>query len=353
MPHLHGTVPKSKQFIEQVVPLYDDERFKILFRVSRQTFYTILDLIKDDPVFQSHRRGRPQYPIHLQLQVVLYRLGSSGEAASIAKIAFLFGLGDGGTIQNFTNRVFSAILKLKNRYIFWPGEEERKFIEQATYHEMPFCIGYVDGTEVRLAEKPYIDSDSYLSRKQQYSIKAQLTCDYSFRIRHVIVGYPGSVHDSRMFKNCLIGTYPERYFSSQQYVLGDSAYKLSPTVITPFRINARGVGATPAGKKFNRTLGKYRVRIENTIGLVKERFSSLKELKVPVIDSASSKLVCDWILVCCVLHNIIGETNNQADSISFELSTSAHEEDEGDYEFEGDENTTGESRRAALVNLLA
>lgn len=106
--------------------------------------------------------------------MVLYRLGSSGGAASIAKIAFLFGLGDGGTIQNFTNRIVSAILKLKNRYIFWPGEE-RKFIEKATYHEMPFCIGYVDGTEVRLAEKPYIDSDSYLSRKQQYSIKAQLT----------------------------------------------------------------------------------------------------------------------------------------------------------------------------------
>lgn len=353
VPHLHGTVPKSKQFIDEVVPLYDDERFKILFRVSRKTFYVILDLIKDDPVFRSRGRGRPQYPIHLQLQVVLYRLGSSGEASSIAKIAFLFGLGDGGTIQNFVARVFSAILKLQNRFIFWPGENERKTIEKATYHEMPFCIGYVDGTEVRLAEKPFIDSDSYLSRKQQYSIKAQIICDHTFRIRHVVVGYPGSVHDSRIFRNCPIGTNSERYFSSQQYLLGDSAYKLSSTVITPFRINARGIGASPAGKKFNRTLGKYRVRIENTIGLVKERFSSLKELKIPLIDSDSSKLICDWVLVCCILHNIIRETNNQADSISFEELTRAYEEDEGDLEFEGNENTTGESRRQALVNLLA
>lgn len=54
-----------------------------------------------------------------------------------------------------TKRVFVAILKLKNKYIFWPNETKRKNIEQATFHEMPYCIGYVDGTEIELAEKPY------------------------------------------------------------------------------------------------------------------------------------------------------------------------------------------------------
>lgn len=352
VPFVHGSVPKSKSFVFDVVPLLDDERFKILFRTSRRTFNIILSLIKDDPIFEQKRRGRPQIPVEVQLQVVLFRLGCTGEGSSIAKIAFLFGIGDGGTVQNVTKRVFSALLKLKPRYIFWPDEEERRTIEQATHHEMPYCIGYVDGTELKLAEKPYEDPDSYLSRKQHHSIKAQIICDHKLRIRHIVVGYPGSVHDSRIFKNCPIGLHPEQYFSSKQYLLGDSAYKLTSTVITPFRINARGIGATPAGKNFNKHLGKYRVRIENTIGIVKERFNSLKELKICIIDDESVKLVCEWTVVCGIIHNIIMEANNVADAINFgELPISIDRDD--DVLPSESVNTDGEAKREALVNLLA
>lgn len=353
VPFVHGSVPKSTKFINEVVPLLDDDRFKILFRISRRTFNKIFDLIKDDEVFRPKHRGRSQYSVEVQLQIVLFRLGCSGEAGSIAKTAFLFGTGDGGTIQNCTKRVFSALMKHKTRYIYWPDKEERNAIERATSHEMPHCIGYLDGTELKLAEKPYEDPDSYLSRKQHHSVKAQIICDYKLRIRHLVVGYPGSVHDARMFKNCPIALYPEKYFNKNQYLLGDSAYKLTGTVITPFRANSKGIGATTAGRKFNKTLGKYRVRVENTIGLLKERFCSLKEVKIPIIDDDSIKFLNEWTCVCSILHNFILDADDINDTIDFEQSMFEFGSHEDLFESVQSNNVDGEAKRQALVNLLA
>ncbi|XP_053969424.1 uncharacterized protein LOC128869445 [Anastrepha ludens] len=83
-----------------------------------------------------------QLPIELQLKIVLYRLGSSGEGLSIRKVASLFGVGDGGTIQIVTRRVFSAILNLKGRFLFWPNERERLKLVAATEKEMPGCVEF-------------------------------------------------------------------------------------------------------------------------------------------------------------------------------------------------------------------
>jgi len=39
--------------------------------------------------------------------------------------------------------------------------------------------------------------------------------------------------------------------------------------------------------------------------MLKERFKSLKELKIMAKNAKSLLVVCDWVCVCAVLHNII------------------------------------------------
>lgn len=99
VPFVYNSVPKSKGFLQIVVPNLDDDRFKSVFRVNRITFSKLLAFIKDHPVFE-HKRRKPQLRVDVQLLVALYRLGSYGEGSSILKVASLFGIGDGGTIQN-------------------------------------------------------------------------------------------------------------------------------------------------------------------------------------------------------------------------------------------------------------
>lgn len=350
IPFVHFSVPKSKHFVEHVIPQLDDNRFKVLFRVSRNTFAKILTLICDDVAFLP-KLGRPQLPLELQLMIVLYRLGTYGEG--YLRTASLFGVGDGGTITNVMKRVFLAILKLKGKYIFWPDFNERHAIANETLSEMPQCIGYVDGTEIRIAEKPVVYSDSFLSRKQIYSLKVQVTCDYHLKIRHLVLGYPGSVHDARIYNNCPLALKPELYFSEGQYLLGDSAYKLTNTVMTPFRINTTDPSSTLIQSNYNRTLGRYRVRVENCIGLLKEIFCSLKELKMSIKNNASIKDACDWILVCGILLNIILEDKDDKEIGSFETPEEDISDEVSDlFTGSNNANTVAEIKRRRLMQML-
>ncbi|XP_055842713.1 uncharacterized protein LOC129909663 [Episyrphus balteatus] len=355
-PFLQHSVPKSNMFLENVLPHLDEDRFKQIVRVNWSNFDIILDLIKDDEIFHGPRSCR-QLSVKTQLTIVLYRLGSSGEGGSIAKIARLFGIGDGGTIQNITERVFQAILKLKNKYLFWPDAQERKNLALETSNELPHCIGYVDGTEIKLAEKPSEDPEAYFSRKHIYSLKVQAVCDYKLRIRHMVLGYPGSVHDARIYNNCDLFTKEQDFFTGSEWLAGDSAYKLTGTVVTPFRENSVEMTAEKR-KNFNRNFSKYRIRIEHCFGLLKERFSSLKELKIQIKNQSGNKLACRWVLVCAILHNIILAQTASEDS--FEVQNEAntadiHEESNHESEESNHESVctvAGQVKRRALVELI-
>ena len=98
VPFVHHSVPKAAHFLNDIFPHMDENRFKQFARCSRTQLKTILGLIQDDKVFDGARSGK-QFPIEMQLVITLYRLGASGEGATLTKMAALFGVGDGGTIQ--------------------------------------------------------------------------------------------------------------------------------------------------------------------------------------------------------------------------------------------------------------
>lgn len=60
--------------------------------------------------------------------------------------------------------------------------------------------GAIDGSHIRI-DKPAEDPDSYINRKQYFSIHVQGTVDHNMKFIDIFIGYPGSVHDARVFKN--------------------------------------------------------------------------------------------------------------------------------------------------------
>lgn len=47
----------------------------------------------------------------------MYRLGASGHAAFVAKIGTLLSVGDDGTLDNITKKLFGAIYDLESEYL--------------------------------------------------------------------------------------------------------------------------------------------------------------------------------------------------------------------------------------------
>lgn len=345
-------IPKSIEWISLVLPNVSEDRFLMLLRMNRASFNALLSRIRTNECFNP--AGNRQYSVDIQLAVTLFRLGASGDAASVRKIAALFGIGDGGTIDIMTKRVFSAILDLESEFLYWPNQNEKHQIIANTFHEMPHCIGYLDGTEIKLAERPCCDPDSYYSRKQDFSIKMQAVCDSRLKIRHILVGYPGSVHDSRIFMNSSLFLNPSAHFHGEEWLAADSAYKLSTTIITPFRRNSPE--PEHVRNSFNKLFSKYRVRIEHCFGILKERFGSLKELRMRLINAESSTYACQWVTVCSILHNFVIDNSGEDPDFVYTLFENENETDaDEDTGVRNDcmpENSAGELKRKAILDLM-
>jgi hypothetical protein len=160
----------------------------------------------------------------------------------------------------------------------------------------------MDGTPVVLSQKPGIDGEVNWTRKCHYALNLQLFCDDSLRIRHYIVGWPGSVFDNLIFEQSKICKHKSRYLSPGEFILADAGYALKEFVLTPYRLPT---AALPHNRLFNEVQSSARAKSEHTNGVLKARFQSLKGLRTQIKNKRELKMVCDHIVVCLILHNML------------------------------------------------
>lgn len=75
------------------------------------------------------------------------------------------------------------------------------------------CVGFIDGTHIRLSCIPRGDND-YVNRKGYPSVQLQLVVDDTLTITDSYVGWPGCSHDARVFRNSPI----HRQLSNNQFI---------------------------------------------------------------------------------------------------------------------------------------
>ncbi|KAL2621484.1 hypothetical protein R1flu_001689 [Riccia fluitans] len=89
---------------------------------------------------------------------------------------------------NYTNRVMTAIECCLKNEISWPNRLERTRIASVfAAGGFPGCIGLVDGTTIRLSQRPVEDGETYFDRKGDYSINAQIISDDRKRIIYFLL----------------------------------------------------------------------------------------------------------------------------------------------------------------------
>ena len=131
------TIPKTRALLD-VVMQFDDREFKVLARCEKASFVRMVELIEDHPVFDKGSRHK-QSPVWLQLLVVLNRLGCDGNGASIQRTAMFNGISY-GSVEKFTQRVFTAIRSLEAQFVYWPNPEERARISKRIYYQEQWAL---------------------------------------------------------------------------------------------------------------------------------------------------------------------------------------------------------------------
>lgn len=93
----------------------------------------------------------------------------------------------------------------------------------------------MDASEIEIRQ-PLQQLQAYTSRKCKTTIKVQVVSTWNLKFLDVSVGWPGSMHDGRIFRNSSLSTAIRLKFAdSDHHIIADTAYRLLPQVLTPFR----------------------------------------------------------------------------------------------------------------------
>lgn len=104
----------------------------------------------------------------------------------------------------------------------------------------------------------------------------QLVCDHERRITHIFVGFPGSVHDRRVYRASSL-SQDIRHKCQDRYILGDSGYPCQRHLLTTCKDRGQ---LTNIQQNYNLKLAKNRYIIEHCIGILKQKFRQLYHIKL-------------------------------------------------------------------------
>ena len=285
------------------------------FRMSQETFLYLCTELRES-VERSDTIMRKAVPVEQRVALTLWFLSTN---ADYRTIGHLFGVSK-STVCIVTKEVCAAIVdKLLPKYIRIPGDEGLREVVDGFKSKLGFpqCAGAVDGTHIPIMSPEDFPAD-YYNRKGWHSILMQGMVNHLGQFMDVYIGWPGRVHDARVFANSalyrkgqdgqLLPNWTESICGVDipLVILGDPAYPLLPWLMKAYPDNGR---LSQQQKVFNYRLSRARVVVEHAYGRLKGRWRCLlKRLDVSVRD------VPELVAACCVLHNMCevhGDTFNE------------------------------------------
>ncbi|XP_038067665.1 protein ANTAGONIST OF LIKE HETEROCHROMATIN PROTEIN 1-like [Patiria miniata] len=282
-------------FTEEVIPAMQESEFRSHFRLSTRTFEYILNVIHD--ALLPKAPGGPFEAVSPMKQLLIF-LWYLANQITIRELALKFGVSE-STVHKAIRRVSECLTDQRQRFIRWPSSQRRRETSASFRDISGFdgIVGAIDGTHIRIMNLPGGDQD-YINRKKFPSVQLQVVVDDELLITDTNVGWPGSAHDARVFRNSGIADRADHglLFDEDQFLVGDSAYPLRPYLITVFK-NYHNL--TRQQKQFNKKLSSCRQVVERAIGLTKGRFRRLREVYCHQVKS-----ICQLVTSACILHNM-------------------------------------------------
>ncbi|VDI63605.1 Hypothetical predicted protein [Mytilus galloprovincialis] len=282
--HFRGFDPLEREF--------SDEELRQRYRFDRETIGYLSDLMRGD----LERGTKKETALSVEQQVMI-ALRFYGSGSHLQVVGDTMGF-DKSTVSRVIDRVTDLLVAMKDDFISWPDNQRKNLIRAGFYEKAAFpnVVGCIDGTHIRITG-PSIDEPAFVNRKGFHSINVQAICDHEGRFTNISARWPGSAHDSHVFRTSAIGQHLENGYQGigQGVLLGDSGYPCRQFLLTPYRQPAAGRGQA----RFNRRHCSTRSTIERTFGIWKKRFHILgSEIRMKP-DKA-----CRIIIACGILHNI-------------------------------------------------
>ncbi|XP_052806599.1 putative nuclease HARBI1 [Mya arenaria] len=201
----------------------NDEELRRRFRFGRRGIEYLADLLRENLARETDRSCSLSVEEQVCIALRYYASGS-----------FMQVVGDThgrhkSTVCRVVDKVTKEIVKRHKQYIKWPVDEATKRRVKSEFSNIagfPGVIGCVDGSHVRFI-KPSPDQErGFINRKGFPSINVMAVCDAKGKFTFINAQWPGSAHDSFIFRTSTLGCHMERNHRGleDEIILGDSGY---------------------------------------------------------------------------------------------------------------------------------
>lgn len=202
------------------------------------------------------------------------------------------------TAGKIIREVSEALASLRPEIITFPTtDDEIRQVRQDFFNiaKFPLCIGAIDCTHIKIRSPGGDNAEIFRNRKQFFSLNVQTICDAHLRFQNIVARWPGSSHDSNIFRNSVI----KQRFDNKEFkdcvLVADSGYSMQSYLITPM-LNPN----TNVENIFNEAQIRTRNPVERSYGVWKRRFPILSlGINVKNMDTIQAIIVAT-----AVLHNI-------------------------------------------------
>lgn len=281
---------------QETVPSMSDSQFHENMRMHRVDFRYLAQTLSQAGLPRRLQRMGAE----LALAVLISRLATP---TPLRVIGNLFGISESKAheacelLMPHLAATLSKIIRLPTTAEEWE-EIAARWTAQGNSH-IPFACGAVDGMQVEIWKPSIAGQQAFMSRHNEWSTNVQCLCDDRLLIRSVVIGAPGSVHDSAMLFRSRLSRVCDATVPDGHWILADRGYPLRRWLLVPYK-TGHGKQLTDQQQSFNDHHGFTRSAIERTFGQLKNRWHRLTRLEV-----RSPAVAQQCILSACILHNFI------------------------------------------------
>lgn len=308
---------------------YDEEQFRSRYRLTNEGFRALLDMIY--PAISAHNdRGKP-IPADIQLLLTLRFYATGTFQLACADLTYI----SQPSASRIIKRVSEAIARLKNNYISFPEGELLNDTKRDFWRigQFPGVVGAIDCTHIKIVSPGGDNAELFRNRKGFFSINVQAVSGPNLAIQNIVVRWPGSVHDARVFDNSRLCARFERG-DIPGVLLGDSGYPCRQYLMTPII-----APQTRPERMYNCAQIRTRNTVERMFGVWKRMFPRLSQTLRTKLETTLTIIVAT-----AVLYNFVRFRNNPLDD--------PHDppaDDEVHHVQAADERRLGNAVRQALI----
>ena len=285
--------------------------FKQYFRINKETFNNLCEILRPE---LSKRNTQLRNAVNLEKRVAI-AIRRLAKGDSFTSLSMQFGVGS-STCHAICNDFETHLCNIRGDYVKFPvtrDEVQRVINDFQEMSGFPQIAGLIDGTHITILA-PSDNKEDYFNRKHQYSVNLMGILDSKQMFLHASVGYPGSIHDSRVLQ--LSNIYNEiengdllsdpitqiSGLNIRPQIIGDSAFPDRSWILKPYPDNNR----TPTETGFNKKLCGTRVIVEQGFGLLKSRWRILFKKNEQQLSN-----VARTVTAAVVMHNFCLQNGDQ------------------------------------------